>query len=85
MTTFRLCTIPPLCILHLHRARAKRLSSGSDLTASEPEGTLLLERETLVLLNCSVESRSERVSLALEVCGTGLNGVNQSERNGLFS
>jgi hypothetical protein len=72
-------------MLCLHRAGAMRLSSSSDLTASESEGTLLLERETLVLLNCSVESRSERVSLALEVCGTGLNGVNQSERNGLFS
>jgi hypothetical protein len=44
-----------------------RLSSDGDLTTSEPERTLLLERDTLVLINASGKSHAERAGLALEV------------------
>jgi hypothetical protein len=43
------------------------LSSDGGLLAGEPERTLLLERETLILLDASVKSHAKRAGLVLEV------------------
>jgi hypothetical protein len=75
MLVLLLLHVPPLLV---------HLSRNSDFTAGEPERTLVAGVDTLVLLDADIKGRAKRVGLALNVCGTGLNFVDDSERDGLF-
>ena len=58
------------------------LSSSDHLAAGEPEAPLL-EGKALVLVDANSKSSGQGACFILEICGAGLEGINQHEGNRL--